>query len=400
MEQRTLSGIFKRLQTTQVSVMANITDLEISRLIGKIYDEVTAERPWITSLEALRKLIPSHTMALEASVNGERHITYYFAAGRRVEAEDIGIWECHSSDQREVIELSEGLVVSNNDWRKNGAKSDFLFLLEKYDVLRSMSVLVSSFGHVQYSLHAGRSINESAFNENEENLFSIISSHFSRAIKLRQQLSEERMTKELQSDALDRLSVGSIVVDASGGLTSVNKVASRILRDKDGLADYGLRLHALDSQTDKILQDSIAQALSDDSTNERSTVRALSVPRQGKDNLQLVISVRPMLDLISDRMQNGALIFVHDPETKNCKDATIYQQLFNLTRAESNLAAELANGLSVEEAEEALHISHNTTRAHLRSIFSKTGVSSRADLIRLLINGVAPLAGEESETRH
>jgi DNA-binding CsgD family transcriptional regulator len=99
-------------------------------------------------------------------------------------------------------------------------------------------------------------------------------------------------------------------------------------------------------------------------------------------------------------MQNGALIFVHDPETKNCKDATIYQQLFNLTRAESNLAAELANGLSVEEAEEALHISHNTTRAHLRSIFSKTGVSSRADLIRLLINGVAPLAGEESETRH
>ena len=226
--------------------MTNISDQEISSLIGKIYDEVDLGRPWITSLEALRKLIPSNTMALEASVNGERHITYYFAAGRRVEAEDIGVWECRNSEQTEMIELSAGVVVTANDWRKIGAKSDFLFLLEKYDVLRSMSVLVSSVGHVQYSLHAGRSINENAFSENEENLFSMVSAHLSRAIKLRQQLCE----------------------------------------------------------------------------------------------------------------------------------------------------------LSVEEAEEALHISHNTTRSHLRSIFSKTGVSSRADLIRLLINGVAPLAGENSKTRH
>lgn len=380
--------------------MTNISDQEISSLIGKIYDEIDADRPWITSLEALRKLIPSNTMALEASVSGERRITYYFAAGRRVEAEDIGVWECRSSEQTEEIELSEGVVVTANDWRKIGAKSDFLFLLEKYDVLRSMSVLVSSVGNVQYSLHAGRSINENAFSENEENLFSMISTHLLRAIKLRQQLCEERMTKELQSDALDRLSVGSIVVGANGGLTSVNEVASRILKHKDGLSDYGLRLHALDSQTDKILQSSISEALADDPNSERSIVRALSVPRKGKDNLQLVISVRPMLDLVSDRMQNGALIFVHDPETKSCKDATIYQQLFNLTRAESNLAAELANGLSVEAAEERLNISHNTTRSHLRSIFSKTGVSSRADLIRLLINGVAPLAGEDYPTRH
>lgn len=129
----------------------NISSQEISTLIGKLYDEVDADRPWVKSLEALRKIIPTNTIALEAHVNSARHITYYFAAGRRVEAEDIGIWECRSSEQIEVIELSEGEVATANDWRKIPAKSDFLFLLEKYDVLRSMSVLVSSSGNVQYS---------------------------------------------------------------------------------------------------------------------------------------------------------------------------------------------------------------------------------------------------------
>lgn len=228
----------------------------------------------------------------------------------------------------------------------------------------------------------------------------MISAHYSRAIKLRQQLCEERMTKELQSDALDRLSVASIVLGADGELTSVNEVASRILRHKDGLRDYGMRLRAIDSKTDKILQCYISEALEENSDSNESMVRALSVPRIGKENLQLVISVRPTLNLVSDRIQNGVLIFVHDPGTKNCRDATIYQQLFNLTRAEAKLAAELANGLSVEEVEQVLNISHNTTRAHLRSIFTKTGVSSRADLIRMLINGVAPLAGESSITTH
>ena len=52
----------------------------------------------------------------------------------------------------------------------------------------------------------------------------------------------------------------------------------------------------------------------------------------------------------------------------------------------------LADGLSLDEASEALGMSRNTARTHLRSIFSKTGVSRQTLLVRLILKSVAQLA--------
>ncbi len=52
---------------------------------------------------------------------------------------------------------------------------------------------------------------------------------------------------------------------------------------------------------------------------------------------------------------------------------------------------ELANGLSLEEAAENLGIMRNTARAHLRAIFSKTGVRRQAELVRVMLNSVVSL---------
>ncbi|MNH09625.1 hypothetical protein D3C79_690860 [compost metagenome] len=52
---------------------------------------------------------------------------------------------------------------------------------------------------------------------------------------------------------------------------------------------------------------------------------------------------------------------------------------------------ELANGLSLEEAAEVLNVRRNTARAHLRSIFSKTGVRRQTELVRIILNSVVAL---------
>nr|MDT0253635.1 LuxR C-terminal-related transcriptional regulator [Endozoicomonas sp.] len=51
----------------------------------------------------------------------------------------------------------------------------------------------------------------------------------------------------------------------------------------------------------------------------------------------------------------------------------------------------LANGLTLDETAEELGISRNTARAHLRSIFSKTGVTRQTMLVRLILKSVATL---------
>jgi DNA-binding CsgD family transcriptional regulator len=84
-------------------------------------------------------------------------------------------------------------------------------------------------------------------------------------------------------------------------------------------------------------------------------------------------------------------VYIRDASSKSLASEVVTKQLFNLTKAETALAMELANGLSLEEAAEVLNIRRNTARAHLRSIFSKTGVRRQTELVRIMLNSVVAL---------
>ena len=56
-----------------------------------------------------------------------------------------------------------------------------------------------------------------------------------------------------------------------------------------------------------------------------------------------------------------------------------------LTEREKDVLAELLSGKSNKEIAEALFISESTVKTHVRSIFSKYDVSSRAELISTLL---------------
>ena len=88
-------------------------------------------------------------------------------------------------------------------------------------------------------------------------------------------------------------------------------------------------------------------------------------------------------------------VFVRDPEGRAQAPHEVVQQMFGLTPAEATLAMQLANGLSLDEAAEALDIMRNTARAHLRAIFSKTGVTRQTELVRLVLNSVAILGDKD-----
>lgn len=58
-------------------------------------------------------------------------------------------------------------------------------------------------------------------------------------------------------------------------------------------------------------------------------------------------------------------------------------EMFDLTAAEGRVLQAIAAGRTAEEVAEALQISVNTVRTHLHRIFSKTGFSTQASLVRL-----------------
>lgn len=368
----------------------------ILHLVETIYDEVWQENPWVRFLKQLRLLIPCHTMAIEVHDAAIRMATYYFAAGRRVDASDIGVWEERAADQTEDISLEDGQVQVYNDWRTEQASPGFIYLLKKYDVLRSMSMGIASIDGVQYSLHSGRSISAPAYSTEEQEIFRLIAGHLARAIRLRLRFSLAKTSQDLQADAMERLSVGALIVDHRGVIVFTNTTAERVLKERDGLTNRHGQLRATHSTANHALQEIIAELHAcSSSTGQRTAVRALSIPRlPGVRDLYIVLKHHRIRDSISDRLQDAILVYIHDPEMKYGENTTVYQQLFRFTPTEAVIAAAMANGESIEAIEQDMAISHNTMRAHLRSMFTKTDVNSRADLIRLLVKSPAPLASQ------
>jgi DNA-binding CsgD family transcriptional regulator len=118
----------------------------------------------------------------------------------------------------------------------------------------------------------------------------------------------------------------------------------------------------------------------------------MSVTRpSGLVALGVVVESIRSLDWAEEKGQPAALVYIRDASSKSLASEVVTKQLFNLTKAETALAMELANGLSLEEAAEVLNIRRNTARAHLRSIFSKTGVRRQTELVRILLNSVVAL---------
>jgi len=81
-------------------------------------------------------------------------------------------------------------------------------------------------------------------------------------------------------------------------------------------------------------------------------------------------------------------VFINEPERSYEIDTRILMSLYNLTKAEVNLAKLLAEGANLDQASAELGIARNTARAQLRSIFAKTGVSRQSMLVSLMLKSV------------
>jgi DNA-binding CsgD family transcriptional regulator len=65
--------------------------------------------------------------------------------------------------------------------------------------------------------------------------------------------------------------------------------------------------------------------------------------------------------------------------------APLLMMAYGLTRQEQAVTRLVCRGLSTRELADRLHITPNTLQDHLKSIFDKTGVSSRRELVAAIL---------------
>lgn len=218
------------------------------------------------------------------------------------------------------------------------------------------------------------------FSADDRVRFQSLVPHLRNAARLFERLQIEGAEHGVYRGAVEQLGVGTIILDQTGTITRTNAVADQLLAAGDGMRSSDGRLTLGDRQHQKTIE-SLLTRMGD----IPDPVRFKLCRTKGRD---LAVVARPIqVPAILRRGANLAL-FISVPGDDAQLDPAAIRDLFQLTRMEATLAVSLASGRSLVDAADTLGIAHNTARAHLRSIFAKTGARRQSQLVHLLRSGL------------
>jgi len=212
--------------------------------------------------------------------------------------------------------------------------------------------------------------------------------HLARALQVYMRLWELEVQDTAKNELLDQLAHGVAFVDSKRRLVYMNREARRILQDGDGLVTSGEGLGADAPNTNRKLRGLIAQAVSSPERGDAGYGGSLPVsrPSMKRDYQVLVAPFRGMTG-VSLSTQPAVIVFITDPARQRVMPKDSLRNLYGLTDAEANLVQCFIEGYGLAETADVLEVSRNTAHTHLTRVFSKTGVSRQAELVRLILQG-------------
>lgn len=383
-------------------------DPAYDRLVQLIYLGAIEPQPWQSALPALREIMDAQvaSLVLRPPSANDRGVILNSVRPESSQGEqqpllaDQSDWEVTAYREQffsldPFINLPLDQVTALEDLLPDAqlqASEYYLQYLQPVDLFRILGVDTAEPDGMLARLRFSRRFSEPRFSQRDRRLLTLLTPHLRQAIQIYAKLNRMTSERDVYQGAVDQLSVATIILDEHGRLLNTNAVASALLAEADGLCRSGQHLHIEDRTINRKLQESLINIIRAQQSGETSVVRALRVPRaSGKADLGLVIRPVPASEWSEGQSSPCAAVFISDPELQDPASRQILGELFGLTPAETNVAILLSRGLSLAEVAQAQNISRHTARAQLKAIFSKTGASRQAELVRMVIKSVASL---------
>jgi len=201
--------------------------------------------------------------------------------------------------------------------------------------------------------------------------------HLARAslMAVQLQLRQARSTVE----TLQSIGLPAAVLAANGAVMATNplfELEARFLRP----SAFG-RLSVADKTTNDLLQDALSVQ-----GDRPPKVRSVPIKAQEYDDRPAVVHVVPLRRAAQDILGSGTTLIVVTSYslTGRVPADAILKGLFDLSAAETKLAAALASGQTLKAAAAARLITIPTARSQLAQIFHKTGTHQQSELVALL----------------
>jgi DNA-binding CsgD family transcriptional regulator len=360
------------------------------RLLDLIYDAATDEPLWSDVLAGIADLTGSLNGAIFGQVIGASKV--YFSHITRSSEECLrsfrerhvqNVHSLHMGRQPAGALVASDAIIPLSELQKTSFYND---VFRPQDVAHVAMIPLENRQGLTVAFNLCRSERQGPFEKPHMATLRRLLPHLRRATALGFRLEGYRALQRAESEALDQLSAGVILLDRFARIILANRAAVRL-----GMGTGPLRLRhdsliAFTPALTRRLDDRVQAVL------RGLPSASMSIPHPDDGRL-ITIFVSSVRSRDTDRLtalgvrDAAAMVFVFDPAVQAAAPPAWFVEAYDLTLAEARVARQAALGRSVADIGMHLGVSPNTVKTHLRRIFAKTGVGGQAELAGL----VAPL---------
>jgi DNA-binding CsgD family transcriptional regulator len=373
-------------------------DRELLTLIDRVYDAATHREAWPALLEGLAGAVSCEVAglnlqdlkggwaSLQCQIGADpswtsRYETYFaprniFLAARP----DLTF--------SGAIRNGEAIVPDRQAMRTEYF-NDFLRPL---GILHAVGMVPLRTGSVVSLLSLMRRIGAPSFADADLALLARFMPHLQRAIAIHRRLETVDLGRSAAGEALDRLTLGVVILDRDGKAIFLNKQSETLLAQGDGLLLNRDGLSCARPTEATVLRCLVAQACGTGQGRGLSPGGTLNVTRRPpRRPLSVLVTPLRTRSFALASPSPAAVVFIGDPERRVEGLDTVLRTLYRLTPAETAVASLLLEGWRTDQLAERLGITLFTARTHVKRILSKVDARSQADLVRVLLSGPAGL---------
>ena len=359
---------------------------QLSLLLEALYAGLMEADPWSAFLRLLAQAIDANFATLILTAAGP-------AARSAIVTPDADPQRSRNYSEAMISEdpfvgLPEGKVLAFDDFVSEEALNpSFRAYLEGAGTGQILGIDLRTAAGSEARVRITRDRSKPQFDETERGLLAALVPHLRVALALFARIEASAVEQGVYRAAIERMAMATFILDANGSLLRSNEVADQFLAGDTAvrLRDGKLFLSAREAAK-RLAQLLAAPPAAGESTRFRIT------PDQGGPELAAIARGMPF----PSYGDNGPVLalFVVDPGRATAITPDVLRDIFQFTRAEASLAAELARGTALVDAARQLGIAHNTARSHLRAIFAKTGARRQSQLVQLIRASAGELDSE------
>ena len=371
-----------------------VNDASLSKLVGLAYEAGVDPGKWPTFLEELVGFTNARSAALAyqpdrkvplsfVDIHGvephwlDQHADYYssidgtietlIAIGSRTMVSDTAF------ANRKAFLSSVGHEVCN-DW------------LRPQGIHHCAAVLLDAGNPYGSAFTIQRFARQGPFTESDLRDIDLLIPHIRRAQTLGRQLASLRARALSWHETLERINMGALLCDERGRVHYANPVVEDLMRARPSftLTRDGL-VCARPRDTHRLRRLIKAAARTGRGETLDTAGACLRFDCEGASPLQVLVSpLQTRCDSALRFPEEVCVLILLKAPGPVTPPGDMLASLYGLTRAEAEVATDLANGHSLKEISDARQRSIHTVRTQLKTVLRKTSTSSQVELVTAL----------------